>query len=198
MLTSWFPKLFAVTGVAAFLATAAPAQEVASLIEPVSDAEILDPPASDWLMFRGNLSNWGYSPLDRIDRENVHQLDLAWSFSMEKGPLEATPLVRNGVVFVPNPGDVIHALDAATGDLIWEYRREWPEELTAGRSLASAIGKINRSLALYGDSIYATTGDAKVIRINATTGELVWESTAGDYNDTTHTTGPSDSAKLAI
>ncbi len=174
----------------AFFATASPAQEAAPLIEPVSDAEILDPPAADWLMFRGNLANWGYSALDEIDRDNVHQLDFAWSFTMEEGPIESTPLVRGGILYLPNPGDVIHAIDAATGDLIWEYRRELPEEVTEGPSLASFIGVINRSLAIYGDSIYMTTADAKVIRINATTGELVWESTAGDFEDTTHSTGP--------
>ncbi len=104
-------------------ATTVLSQEVPSLIEPVSDAEILDPPPSDWLMFRGNLANWGYSPLDKVDRDNVNRLEFAWSFTMEDGPIETTPLVRNGVLFLPNPGDVIHALDAATGDLIWECRR---------------------------------------------------------------------------
>ncbi len=164
-------------------------QESDALIEPVSDADILDPPASDWLMFRGNLANWGYSPLDEIDRDNVHQLDFAWSFTMEKGPIETTPLVRDGVLFLPSPGDVIHAIDAETGDLIWEYRREWPEDFTGG-GLGMRIASIVRSIAIYGDSIYATTADAQLIRLNASTGELLWESSTDNYNFTTHTTGP--------
>lgn len=164
-------------------------QPVGRLIEPVSDAEILDPPAADWLMFRGNLANWGYSALDQIDRSNVNQLDFAWSFTMEKGPIESTPLVRNGVLYLPNPGDVIHALDASTGDLIWEYRREWPDDFTGG-GLGMTIASIVRSIAIYGDSIYATTADAHLIRLNASTGELVWESSTDNYNFTTHTTGP--------
>ncbi|MEE2775208.1 MAG: PQQ-binding-like beta-propeller repeat protein [Acidobacteriota bacterium] len=165
------------------------AQDRGALIEPVTDAEVLDPPAKDWLMFRGNLANWGYSGLDKITRDNVNQLDLAWSFTMESGPVEATPVVRDGVIFVPNPGDVIHALDAATGDLIWEYRREWPEDFTGGGQ-GMTIAAIVRSIALYGDSIYTTTADAKLVRLNASTGEVVWESSTDNYNFTTHTTGP--------
>ena len=130
----------------ALFAAASPAQEPTPLIEPVTDAEILDPPASDWLMFRGNLANWGYSPLDEIDRDNVNQLDFAWSFTMEEGPIESTPLVRNGILYLPNPGDVIHAIDAATGDMIWEYRRELPEEVTEGPTIASIVGVIKSLL----------------------------------------------------
>ncbi|MEE2776141.1 MAG: PQQ-binding-like beta-propeller repeat protein, partial [Acidobacteriota bacterium] len=147
-------------------------------------------PAEDWLMFRGNLSSWGYSGLDKITRDNVSKLDLAWSFPMEKGPNEATPVVRDGVMFLPSPGDVIHAMDAATGDLIWEYRREWPEDLRTSGYLTRTASPINRSIALYGDSIYATTGDAYVIRLNASTGELVWESPSGHHLETSHSTGP--------
>ena len=159
------------------------------LVAPVTDAEILDPPAEDWLMFRGNLANWGYSALDKISRENVNQLDLAWAFTMEEGPIETTPVVRDGVIFLPNPGDVIHALDASTGDLIWEYRREWPEDFTGGGQ-GMTIASIVRSIALYGDSIYTTTADAKLVRLNASTGEVIWESSTDNYNFTTHTTGP--------
>ena len=165
-------------------------QETEPLIEPVTTAEVLDPPAEDWLMFRGNLSSWGYSGLDKITRDNVSKLDLAWSFPMEKGPNEATPVVRDGVMFLPSPGDVIHAMDAATGDLIWEYRREWPEDLRTSGYLTRTASPINRSIALYGDSIYATTGDAYVIRLNASTGELVWESPSGHHLETSHSTGP--------
>ena len=170
----------------AFTGTAA---ERPPLIEPVSDADLANPPPAEWLMFRGNYANWGYSPLDQITTENVHRLELAWSFTMTAGPIEATPLVRGDVMFLPGPADVLHAIDARTGEPIWTYRREWPDDFTGGgQGILSA--QVNRSVALYRDSIYATTGDARLLRIHASTGEIIWDVSTDNYNQTTHTTGP--------
>ena len=99
-------------------------------------------------------------------------------------------MVRGGIMFLPNPGDVIHAIDAVTGDLIWEYRREAPDDLASINYIPRTGYNINRSLALYGDSVFASTGDAHIIRLAAETGELIWEAAAGHYSDTSHTTGP--------
>lgn len=54
------------------------------------------------------------------------QLQLVWSWAMQPGSNQATPLVYDGVMYLPNPNSIVQALDAATGDLIWEYRREYP------------------------------------------------------------------------
>ena len=175
------------------LGVALAAQNVAAaetgLIDPVTDDDLLNPSPDEWLMFRGNYANWGYSELDQINVENVHQLELAWSFSLTEGPIESTPLVRNDVMFVPGPADVLHAIDARTGESIWTYRREWPDDFTGGgQGILSA--KVNRSVALYGDSLYATTGDARLLRINASTGRIIWDVSTDNYNQTTHTTGP--------
>jgi len=63
-------------------------------------------------------------PLDQINPQNVQQLQLAWSWSMDDtGAQETAPLVYDGVMYLPNPRGVIQARDAATGDLIWECRR---------------------------------------------------------------------------
>src|SRR2546423_18054 len=90
---------------------------------PVTEAMLRNPAPGDWLNWRRTDNAWGYSPLDQISKRNVQQLQLAWSWAMENtGAQEATPLVYNGVMYLPNPGGVIQALDGATGDLIWEYR----------------------------------------------------------------------------
>src|SRR5215475_10766370 len=90
---------------------------------PVTDAILRNPPPGDWLNWRRTDNAWGYSALDQITRQNVQQLQLAWSWAMDDtGAQEATPLVHDGVMYLPNPRGVIQALDAATGDLIWEYR----------------------------------------------------------------------------
>src|SRR5271169_1212595 len=91
---------------------------------PVSETMLRNPAPGDWLNWRRTDNAWGYSPLDQIKKENVQRLQLAWSWSMEEGAQEATPLVHDGVMYLPNPHGVIQALDAATGDLLWEYRPE--------------------------------------------------------------------------
>ena len=115
------------------------------LIEPVTDAELAATPDGDWLSFRGNLSAWAYSALDAVNVETVGQLDFAWAAADGgRPPTRATPLVRGGIVYLPQPGDVIHALDARTGDLIWEYRREHdyldPEGQRPGTALRPGPG----------------------------------------------------------
>ena len=91
---------------------------------PVTDAMLQEPSAGDWLMWRRTLDGWGYSPLDQIDRQNVGDLRLVWSRALSAGGRQqGTPLVYDGVMYMPNPNDVIQAIDAATGDLLWEYRR---------------------------------------------------------------------------
>ena len=102
----------------------------ASRFVPVSDEMLQNPDPDDWLMWRRTLNSWGYSPLDQIDRDNVDRIRLAWTRALSAGSLQqGTPLVYNGVMYMPNPRDVIQALDAITGDLIWEYRRDRPDDL---------------------------------------------------------------------
>ena len=136
---------------------------------PVTDAELRSPPDGEWLNPRGNLGSWGYSPLSQINTENVHRLELAWVWGMEDGTRsQPAPLIRDGVMFLPNWGNTIQALDAATGDLLWEYRRIFPEGMRGGRGRA-------RTLAIWGDMIYVSTNDAQVIALDARSGVLQWE-----------------------
>ena len=101
---------------------------------PVTEAMLRNPAAGDWLNWRRTDNAWGYSPLEQINRQNVQQLQLAWSWAMDDtGSQQPTPLVYDGIMYLPNPRGVIQALDAATGDLIWEYRPERTAAADAGR-----------------------------------------------------------------
>ena len=71
-------------------------------------------------MWRRTLDGWEYSPLDKITRENVGELRMVWTRALTDGFQSGTPLVYDAVMYMPNPKDVIQAIDAATGDLIWE------------------------------------------------------------------------------
>jgi len=139
---------------------------------PVSDASISDPPASDWLTWRRGYDAHGFSPLDEIDRGNVDEIRLAWSWTMPSGSNENVPLVRDGSMFVYGYGDIVQALDAATGDLLWDYRHR----LESG---ASPFHK--RALALHGDRIFIGTSDTHVVALDVQTGEPVWDTRIADF-----------------
>ena len=152
----------------------------------VTDQTMRAPKPDDWLIHRGNYQGWGYSPLDQINKSNVKTLQLVWSRAMEPGANEATPLVYNGVMYVGNPGDVIQAIDAASGDLMWEYRRPLPPVT----SMRNGLGQRKRSIALYGDQIYFVTWDNFVVSLGARSGELVWQTDRGGDLYVSNSSGP--------
>lgn len=155
---------------------------------PVTEAMLRNPAPGDWLNWRRTDSAWGYSPLDQIKRDNVQKLQLAWSWAMEDGAQEATPLVHDGIMYLPNPHGVIQALDAATGDLIWEYQ---PRNREATAPTGSVIGGVQRNIAIYDDKIFGTTNDAHIIALDARTGKLVWETVVADSKEGYgYTSGP--------
>jgi len=155
--------------------------------EPVTDAMLQSPDAADWLMWRRTLDTWGFSPLDQIDRDNVAGLSMVWTRALGPGVQEGTPLVRAGVMYFPNPSDYVQAFDAATGDLIWEYRRALPDDLGDYFPVSS----INRNLAIYADTIIDTSADDFVYALDARTGELRWETEIMDYRrGAQQTSGP--------
>ena len=155
---------------------------------PVTDAVLRNPDPKDWLMLNRTYDFQGYSPLDQITRDNVGQLQLAWMRAMDSGPQEIRPLVYDGVMYIAHPNsDHLQALDATTGDLIWDYTRQPPPDL---REYA-ALGNRTRHLAIYGANIFhLSADDAHLIALDARTGELAWESQLADYRDgITHSSG---------
>jgi alcohol dehydrogenase (cytochrome c) len=148
--------VFAVAAVLLASASAL-AQQAANPIRnltTVTDAMLRNPPPSDWLMWRRTYNGYGYSPLDQINRDNVKDLQVAWTWSLTPGATETTPIVHDGVLFIFNYADKIQALDAATGDLIWEYRRDLPAKM-----LTEAANLSTRNMAIYQDTLIAATND---------------------------------------
>jgi alcohol dehydrogenase (cytochrome c) len=141
-------------------------------ITPVTAEMLLNPPDGDWLMARRTYDGWGYSPLDEINKENVGQLELAWSWGMSPGRTQETPLVHDGVMFLQNADHRIQALDAATGDLIWEYQYQLPNGV-------SPAGE--RSKAIYEDKLIIATRDAHLLALDTKTGKLIWDKQVADY-----------------
>ncbi len=142
-------------------------------LTPVTDALLQDPPPGDWLSWRRTRDSHGYSPLDRITRDNVDQLRLAWVLAIREGNNQTTPLVHDGVMFLASPGNVVQAIDALGGDVIWQYR--WPLPEDAPQRAAT------RTLALYGDKVYLATHDAALVALDARTGAEAWRVVKADY-----------------
>ena len=153
---------------------------------PVSNAELVDPPAGDWLHWRGNPASWGYSSLSQINTQNIHRLRLAWVWGMEDGDRsQPVPLVRDGTLYLPNSGNVIQALDATNGTLLWEYRRQFPR----GCSTCEAGARL-RSLAIWEDLILVATADAYMVALDARTGVVRWETQIAEGERFRNSTGP--------
>lgn len=140
---------------------------------PITDAMLARPDAADWPNWRRTLDGWGFSPLDQINTRNVHQLQLAWSWALHDGESQPTPLVANRTMYIPVPGGGAQALDAATGDFLWEYR---PDPAPGTTRLTGPM----RSLALYDDKVFVATGDARLVALDAKTGAVAWNHQVAD------------------
>ena len=151
---------------------------------PVSTEELNQPDAADWLNWRRTPDGHGHSPLTKITRDNVSRLSMSWSMAMHEGSNQPTPLVRDGVMFLTHAHNKIQAIEAATGELIWEYQYTFPPA-------SKMLGGPTRNIALWQDRLFLTTYDAAIVAIDATTGAELWRTEKADYREAfTHSAGP--------
>ncbi len=150
---------------------------------PVTTEVLENPDPSDWLMYSRTYDAQRFSPLAQIDRGNVGALQRAWTKELPSGPIEAIPLVYRGVMYLLTPGgrdggSRLWALDAANGNLLWEYK---PADNAASRM---------KALAIYEDMIYytapasAANEPSPVIAIDAATGKVRWSAPVTPENHT--------------
>ena len=156
------------------MVTGALAQNVADMRD-VTDERLQNPEDGNWLMFRRTYDGWGYSPLDDINTRNVDELKVAWTLStgVTEGH-QSPPIVNDGIMYITTPLNLVYAIDATNGNVIWQYRRTLPFDL-------SLMHPTNRGVALYGDKVYMATSDAMLVALDARTGALVWEKAIEDY-----------------
>lgn len=150
-------------------------QPVSTTYSPVTDERLQNPSPDDWLMYRRTYDSWGYSPLNQITSDNVADLVPVWTFST--GVIsghQAPPQVNDGVMFVTTPESQVMALDARSGNLMWRYVRQLPDDIRRGH-------RTNRGVGLYGDLVFVTAQDAHVVALDATSGEVVWDKPVEDY-----------------
>jgi alcohol dehydrogenase (cytochrome c) len=129
----------------------------------------------DWLIYSGSFMSQRYSALDQVTPDNVKNLEQKWIFqarSLEK--FEATPLVVDGVMYtVQAPNDIV-ALDAASGRIFWIY------SYSPDPQARLCCGRVNRGLAILGDTLFMGTIDAHIVAVDAKNGHLLWDTKVAD------------------
>jgi alcohol dehydrogenase (cytochrome c) len=129
-----------------------------------------DKEPQNWLTYSGSTQSQRYSLLTQITPANVGNLKAQWAFqarSIEK--FESTPLVVDGIMYLTQAPNDIVALDAATGEIKWLY------SYSPSREARPCCGRVNRGVAILGNTLYMATIDAHLVAVNARTGELVWD-----------------------
>ena len=165
-----------VAGAVALVTSTASAQDYVTdemLLEAAQDP-------NNWLMAPRDYSGTRYSPLSQINTKSVKRLVPKWTFSF--GVLDAqntTPLVNNGVMYATASHGRTFAINARTGDEIWRYYDEIPEGVAG--NMCCDIG--NRGVALYGDKVFVATPDADVVALDSKTGEVVWHTNIGNWEE---------------
>jgi alcohol dehydrogenase (cytochrome c) len=160
-----------------------PINKLVTTTRPVTDAMLRNPDPNDWLMFRRTYDGQSFSPLDKINRNNVRNLELVWSWGIEKGASPNVddwvgPIVHDGVMYLSMPGGIVHALDAATGDFLWQYRHQMAKGVSPG-----ATGGIRGGIVLYEDKAFIHPADGKIVAINVRDGSKAFETSLYDAGD---------------
>lgn len=160
-------------GVAIFALPALP-------VSATTDAEILNDQSSTENVLSNGLGPRGqrYSPLAKLNKSNVSNLIPAWAFSFggekQRGQ-EAQPLIEDGVMYVTASYSRLYAIDARTGEELWQYEARLPD------GIMPCCDVINRGAALHGDKVIFGTLDAKLVALNKKNGKVVWSKKLGDY-----------------
>ncbi|MBS98460.1 MAG: PQQ-dependent dehydrogenase, methanol/ethanol family [Oceanospirillaceae bacterium] len=171
-----FSTGFAVTALVAAMSTASVAQAGVTDEDILKDHLTTDDVVSNGLGVQGQR----FSPLTKLNTDNVQELRPVWSFSFggekQRGQ-ESQPMVKDGVMYVTGSYSRVFAVDVKTGEELWEYNARLPD------GIMPCCDVINRGVALYDDLVIFGTLDAKLVALNKDTGKTVWKKTVADYQE---------------
>lgn len=129
--------------------------------DPLTAEELRNPAPGDWPMIRRDFAATSYSPLDEITPANVGDLELVYTHPMvEGGTNQPAPIVYNGVIYLANSQGILQAIEADTGQIIWQNN--------TGMNIA------RRGIAVYDDKVYFAAGNM-IAAVSAVNGEKQWE-----------------------
>ena len=152
--------------------------------DPEIDRLLQSPVGKDWVTNGGNLTNQRYSTLKQIDTSNVKQLKGAWMTRLKasgfggKYSAEATPLVKDGIMYITTGNDDVFALNAKTGEFLWEHWSGIDQKITS-----VCCGWVNRGLAMGEGMLFLGQFDANVVALDVKTGKEVWRTPIEVWQD---------------
>ena len=131
-----------------------------------------DSTPGEWLSHGRTYSEQRHSPLASLTTENIDKLGLDWSFDLgvSRG-IEATPIVHDGVMYVTTTWNIVYALNAKSGELLWTY----DPKVDKSRGQYLCCDAVNRGVALWGDQVFTGTIDGRLIAIDKNTGKVNWD-----------------------
>jgi PQQ-dependent dehydrogenase (methanol/ethanol family) len=154
--------------------------------QTVNESSIMNP-GGEWLSHGRTYREQRFSPLDSVNRDNVDELDLVWSFKFDTARgMEATPIVHDGVIYVSTGWSHVHAIDARSGEELWHYDAKIPKAQLA----KTCCGPVNRGVAIWQEDsdsplqVFFGALDGRLIALDAATGMENWsvQSTPTDGN----------------
>ena len=146
--------------------------------QSITAEQLLEPGAGDWVSYRRTYDVTAFSTLRQIDRTTVRQLRPVWSYSMrDNRRWLATPIVANGLMYVPEGSGRVTAFDVVSGDVVWIHERQFPDDIAISEGYPRT-----RGVSIYRDTLYWGTADSYLVALDARTGKLRWEIKTGDYH----------------
>jgi alcohol dehydrogenase (cytochrome c) len=148
------------------------------------DRLLQSPVGKDWVTNGGNLTNQRYSTLKQIDTSNVKQLKGAWMTRLKgsglggKYSFEATPLVKDGIMYISTGNDDVFALDAKTGQILWEHWSQISQQIST-----VCCGWLNRGLAMGEGMLFIGQLDANMVALDMKTGKEMWRTPVEDWHN---------------
>jgi quinohemoprotein ethanol dehydrogenase len=142
----------------------------------ISNKRVLAESASgeNWFLKGGNFRGEHYSPLTQVTDKNIDDLGLAWAADLPiPDGISATPIVIDGVIYLSGAYSVVYAVDASNGKVLWSFDPQ-VRDAFADRPSLSWIARVNRGVAVWGGSVFATTADCRLISLDAKTGKEQW------------------------
>ena len=129
----------------------------------------------NWLTYSGGYASQRHTALDQITADNVGDLELQWVFQAQSlQAFQTTPLVVDGIMYLTEAPNTVVALDAKLGRVFWEY------EYTPAQQSRPCCGRVNRGVAILGNTLFMGTIDAQLIAIDAVSGQPIWQTSVAD------------------
>lgn len=155
--------------------------EINKVLDPSNPDVKVEYASKEWTTYGGDFYNRRYSTLDQINVDTVKDLSPAWVTSLGSGSEmkysgEATPLIQDGVMYIATAANDILALNAKTGEVIWEFRPEIEQKMDT-----VCCGWTTRGVAIGDGKVYAGLLDARLVALDMKTGELLWETEVADW-----------------